>query len=399
MDYEQWILILCIVFILMLLFLKLSMPFIMRSEIFFGVRLPKKIINHPKLVEFEKVYLRNNIFVCGIYVLGFCYIFLTHPSNIVLLIGIVAFFILSTVIYYFSYKRVKEFKKFNEEKVHKNGVVVIDTSFRNDRKNRLLPCKKWFLIPIAIILMNIIIGYLGFDNLPIFLPIHWNGSGIIDGSTIKSYGLIFEFPLQQIFITIYMFLIYKVIERSKQQINSFRPEHSREINRVFRYRWAANIIFINTIILIGSSVQNLYMLQVININFRLLALLNPITIIFAFLDILIISLWTGQGGSRVNIEYNSSDISNYDNIDDDRYWKLGLIYFNPKDPALFVEKRFGIAFGMNYGKKRAYLLIITVMASIILSYVLCYLLLIIIVFEKMKSIRIAMLKLKRRDYV
>lgn len=375
MDYEQWILLLCIIFILMLLFLKLSMPFIMRSEIFFGVRLPKKLINHPKLIEFKRIYLRNNIFVCGVYVLGFSYMLLSHPNNMVLLIGIFSFFILSTTIYYLSYKRVMEFKKFNEEKVHRNEVVIVDTSFRNDRKKRLLPCKKWFLIPIAIILMNIIIGYLVFGDLPIFVAIHWNASGIIDSTAIKSYGLILEFPLQQIFITIYMFLIYKVIEKSKQQISSFRPEHSREINRVFRYRWAANIIFINTIILIGGSIQNLYMIHVININFVLLALLNPITIIIIFLDILIMSLWTGQGGSRVNIEDNTIDTSNYDNFDDDKYWKLGLIYFNPKDPALFVEKRFGIAFGLNYGRKSAYFLIVVVTISIILLNIISYLLL------------------------
>ncbi|WP_026883040.1 DUF1648 domain-containing protein [Clostridium akagii] len=376
MDYQQWILILGVVFIIMLLFLKLSLPFIMRKDIFFGVRLPKKLLNNPKLMVFKKLYLKNNIFICGIYVIGFCYIFLKHPNNIVLLTGIIAFFILATVIYYFSYKRIKEFKKFNEEEVHKNGVVVIDTSFRNDIKKRLVPISRWFILPIAIILLNIIIGYLVFDSLPIFIPIHWNASGIIDGSAIKSYGLIFEFPVQQIFITMYMFLIYKVIERSKQQINSFRPQHSKEINRVFRYRWAANIIFINIIILIGSSIENLYVMQVININFALLALINPIIIIFIFIDVLIISLCTGQGGSRVNIEYNTSDTSNYENLDDDKYWKLGLVYFNPKDPALFIEKRFGIAFGLNYGKKKAYLLIIIVMISIILLNKISYLLLI-----------------------
>jgi len=376
MDYQHWILILCIFFILILLLLKLSMPFIMRSEIFFGVRLPKKLTNHPKLLEFKKLYIRNNVFVCGIYVAIFCYIFLTHPDNFVLLTGIITFFILSTVIYYFTYKKVKEFKKFNVEKPSRKQMVVVDTRFRNDGKNKLLPSKLWFIIPIVIIVLNIIMGYLVFEKLPIFVPIHWNASGEVDGTTIKSYGLIFEFPLQQIFITIYMFLIYKIIERSKQQISSFRPEHSREINRVFRYRWAANIIFLNIIILLSNTITNLYMLELIAIKFELLALLNPITIIFILLDILIISLWTGQGGSRVNIGEDNLDTRSDDSLDDDRYWKLGLIYFNPKDPALFVEKRFGIAFGLNYGKKKAYLLIILVIGSLILLNVLQYFLLI-----------------------
>ncbi|SMC22719.1 Uncharacterized membrane protein [Clostridium acidisoli DSM 12555] len=375
MDYTNWTLILAFIFILMLLVLKISTPLIMRSEIFFGVRLPRKLINHEKLKEFKKLYIRNSIFVCGIYVVFLCYMLLTHPSNIVLLIGIIAFFILSTIIYYFSHKKVKEFKKFNQDKTYKKQIVVIDTNFRNNKKQRLLPHRQWFLIPISIVLLNIIIGYLVFDRLPIFVPVHWNASGKIDITTIKSYGVIFEVPLQQIFITIYMFLIYQIIERSKQQISSFRPEYSREINRVFRYRWAANIIFLNVLILIESTITNLFLLEVVNINFKFLVLLKPITVILILLDILIISLWTGQGGSRIKIDDNNIDTNSCDNLDDDKYWKLGLIYFNPKDPALFVEKRFGIAFGLNYGKIRTYVLIIAVIGSIILLNVLEYILL------------------------
>lgn len=375
MDYMNWTLILAFIFILMLLVLKISTPLIMRSEIFFGVRLPRKLINHKKLKEFKKLYIRNSIFVCGIYVVFLYYMLLTHPSNIVLLIGIIAFFILSTIIYYFSHKKVKEFKKFNQDKTYKKQIVVIDTNFRNNKKQRLLPHKQWFLIPISIVLLNIIIGYLVFDRLPIFVPVHWNASGKIDITTIKSYGVIFEVPLQQAFITIYMFLIYKIIERSKQQISSFRPEYSREINRVFRYRWAANIIFLNVLILIQSTITNLFLLEVVNINFKFLVLLKPITVILILLDILIISLWTGQGGSRIKIDDNNIDTNSCDNLDDDKYWKLGFIYFNPKDPALFVEKRFGIAFGLNYGKIRTYVLIIAVIGSIILLNVLEYILL------------------------
>lgn len=375
MDYMNWTLILAFIFILMLLVLKISTPLIMRSEIFFGVRLPSKLINHKKLKEFKKLYIRNSIFVCGIYVVFLYYMLLTHPSNIVLLIGIIAFFILSTIVYYFSHKKVKEFKKFNQDKTYKKQIVVIDTNFRNNKKQRLLPQKQWFLIPISIVLLNILIGYLVFDRLPIFVPVHWNASGKIDITTIKSYGVIFEVPLQQIFITIYMFLIYKIIERSKQQISSFRPEYSREINRVFRYRWASNVIFLNVLILIESTITNLFLLEVVNINFEFMLLLKPITIILILLDILIISLWTGQGGSRIKIDDNNIDTNSCDNLDDDKYWKLGLIYFNPKDPALFVEKRFGIAFGLNYGKIRTYVLIIAVIGSIILLNVLEYILL------------------------
>ena len=36
---------------------------------------------------------------------------------------------------------------------------------------------------------------------------------------------------------------------------------------------------------------------------------------------------------------------------DDRYWKLGAFYVNPQDPSLFVERRFGVGWTMNFGNR------------------------------------------------
>ena len=35
----------------------------------------------------------------------------------------------------------------------------------------------------------------------------------------------------------------------------------------------------------------------------------------------------------------------------DACWKLGLIYYNPEDSALMVEKRFGIGYTVNFGNR------------------------------------------------
>ncbi|HEU4689717.1 MAG TPA: DUF5808 domain-containing protein, partial [Vicinamibacterales bacterium] len=42
----------------------------------------------------------------------------------------------------------------------------------------------------------------------------------------------------------------------------------------------------------------------------------------------------------------------------DGAWKVGgLFYFNPHDPAVWVEKRFGLGYTLNMGNARAWLLI------------------------------------------
>ncbi|HVT15699.1 MAG TPA: DUF5808 domain-containing protein [Thermoanaerobaculia bacterium] len=41
----------------------------------------------------------------------------------------------------------------------------------------------------------------------------------------------------------------------------------------------------------------------------------------------------------------------------DRCWKAGVIYVNPDDPALFVEKRFGLGYTMNFGRPAAWVIL------------------------------------------
>src|SRR6266436_5677846 len=43
---------------------------------------------------------------------------------------------------------------------------------------------------------------------------------------------------------------------------------------------------------------------------------------------------------------------------DDRYWYGGVFYNNPDDPAVFVPKRFGLGWTMNFGHPQAKLVLI-----------------------------------------
>ena len=51
--------------------------------------------------------------------------------------------------------------------------------------------------------------------------------------------------------------------------------------------------------------------------------------------------------------------------DDDRYWYGGLFYNNPDDPAMFVPKRFGLGWTLNFGHPRAKLFLITILVLIL----------------------------------
>jgi uncharacterized membrane protein len=45
----------------------------------------------------------------------------------------------------------------------------------------------------------------------------------------------------------------------------------------------------------------------------------------------------------------------------DHCWKLGMFYFNPDDPALWVEKRFGLGYTINFARPAAWLLVAAIL--------------------------------------
>ncbi|HEX9337868.1 MAG TPA: DUF5808 domain-containing protein, partial [Pseudonocardiaceae bacterium] len=50
--------------------------------------------------------------------------------------------------------------------------------------------------------------------------------------------------------------------------------------------------------------------------------------------------------------------------DDDKHWRGGLFYVNREDPALWVARRFGLGWTLNFGNPRAAMLLAGVVALI-----------------------------------
>jgi uncharacterized membrane protein len=59
----------------------------------------------------------------------------------------------------------------------------------------------------------------------------------------------------------------------------------------------------------------------------------------------------GQGGTRLAGAAGSAagGTAPVGDRTPDKYWKLGLFYVNRDDPAVFIEKRFGVGYTLNFG--------------------------------------------------
>ena len=83
--------------------------------------------------------------------------------------------------------------------------------------------------------------------------------------------------------------------------------------------------------------------------------------------VLLVLLWHPQR-SRTKTS-TSADRGRTDAVfrDDDQYWSAGIFYNNPDDPALFVPKRFGLGWTLNFGHPQAKLVLIGVLVVILVT--------------------------------
>ena len=94
--------------------------------------------------------------------------------------------------------------------------------------------------------------------------------------------------------------------------------------------------------------------------------LPDILVICGTLIVIVLILFLPLGRSRTKASPPADRYTSYTVFrDDDRYWR-GFLYNNPDDPALFVPRRFGFGWTLNFGHRQAKLFIIAILLLVLL---------------------------------
>jgi uncharacterized membrane protein len=188
--------------------------------------------------------------------------------------------------------------------------------------------------------------------------------GNVVNSAAKSHQTVLFPTILQILVTILFMLVNWSIRSSKQQIHPDDPQRSIRQNAAFRRSWSLFTVLSGlALVLLFSLIQFNMLGQVGSNSLMLISLLVPVLLV---LFAIVISFRTGQGGSRIERPASGSKLKPVNN---DRNWKLGAIYINRNDPALFVEKRFGVGWTLNLGHPLCWFILLGIFGSIALTYV------------------------------
>ena len=215
------------------------------------------------------------------------------------------------------------------------------------------PSLAWNVVYVPIVLITLAIGLALYPSTPDLVPTHFDFAGNVNQWTPKGPALI-AFPLLfEVFMAACFIFSHWMTIRSKKDIDPARPAISA-------YAYGAFARAECILLLVGGSVLTAVLgIVMILMMAEILSMLVTIALIIVATLILVgatiaVSVVYGQSGSRLvkRLEENGGIIA-----DNDEHWKAGIFYWNKDDASLFLPKRFGVGWTMNWARPAAWLIV------------------------------------------
>ncbi len=230
------------------------------------------------------------------------------------------------------------------------------------------------LLPLIVLALGIICGTFAiayaamhYHELPAQVPTHFGPSGKPDAWRPKSFWTVMLLPLFTLVMGVGMAGVAFLVARAKRAIRFPQTHISVEAQRRFRHAMTRLISFLAVVVagmLLMMSIDSIRVglgraeglspvAMVLGIAIAVLAVVCTVYFIFRY----------GQGGSRLERAAGNAPLT--DGLADNRHWVLGAFYVNRDDPCIFVERRFGFGYTINFGNWKAVAFFIAFIGTIL----------------------------------
>jgi uncharacterized membrane protein len=226
------------------------------------------------------------------------------------------------------------------------------------------------LVTVAVVAVigGLVVAYAAsnYDRLPERVPSHFGSSGGADAWSRKSPASVMVLPVGTLVLGALLAGVALLTASAKRAVRIHDPGTSVEAQNRFR---SAMSLFLSGTALSATSLLAALSVSAIRIGIGdsttispLVPVLTVLMLVYAIGGSLFLSLRMGQGGSRLERAAGGNPLT--DGLADNQRWKWGLFYVNPEDPSIFVEKRFGLGYTINFGNRRAVLLFLGFMVAV-----------------------------------
>lgn len=353
--------------IVLLAFVDYNMQKFTSKKVFYGVNIPEKYRDFEELKQIDKSYKRGILIsTAAILILQIAlslYANFTLSENLYLVavtIPIILTVVLYYLIYYNSYKKVLIFKEkyistINSE-LKSEKTQILDVDFIHERDKLVKKYSLIYIIPILLVVASSVYSFINYDKIPEMMPTHFNFQGIADGFTVKTKTSFFAQIGMQIVVMllVYFSSVYSLKARVKIDKSNSKSDIAHTI-KYLSHLASESFFLLLAMALLFSSISFGLVNQKIN---QMLVILSTVILLASIAPLLYTSYKLKKG--------NYSDVS-YTVDDDDKYWLLGCLYYNPNDPAAFVQKRFGIGWTINLGSNKGKLMVACIVLMLVIT--------------------------------
>ncbi|KOS66174.1 hypothetical protein AEA09_19045 [Lysinibacillus contaminans] len=340
---------------IIVLALQVCIPYVVRETIVFGVTVPEQHVKHPSLQRAKKHYTRITGIV-GITLLIIMLItnwtvaFSELTQSILLSCFLFAMIAVSMGMYWVNHQKVLNLKKHEQWGKNLKQVRAVDLTARN--RDEMLPWP-FFVAPMGVTAFIIAFTLFRYELMPENIAVHWGPTGAADDWVEKTYFTAILLPCVMLMMQCMMWGIADSIKRSAIKLSVNHKEESLESQLKIRKFASWSVMLLSyglTIVLTVLQLSNIY--PSLAEGEKLL----PLLILFLVLELggTLVFVWKLR---EWRLDYTENVTSEITDVDEDRYWRGGLIYINREDPSIFVEKRFGIGWTLNLGNPRGYIVI------------------------------------------
>jgi len=208
--------------------------------------------------------------------------------------------------------------------------------------------------PFALLIAAAIYLQLRWADLPAQFPVHWGFDGSPDRWTSRSLTGVYGGLVSAMVLCLIFALLGTYILRKTRRVRVSGSEGKGE--SIFRHRMAS--VLLAAEYFIALSIMWTAMLPLVGppgtkgVVWMMGASMTFMVVIVGVMAA------TGQGGAAIAGSQKASleDSRPVGDRTDDSFWKVGIFYVNPDDPAFLVEKRFGIGYTLNFGHPGSWIL-------------------------------------------
>lgn len=323
-------------------------PYLVKKSEVFAVTVPEASVNDPFIKKLKRQYaLIVGLTTIVFTVLMVFFLFVGSEMGVIaaMTAGVLLVCVGCYALMLFYRKKVREYKASQGwvANQHETTAVISTGAMGVEIPHAVSLNWNWLYVPIFII--TAAVGYLGYDSIPQQIPMNIGLDGTVSTWAEKTPLIIWIPVIIQAFLGLCFAFSHWMITRSKRLSEPNAPVSSALAYGMFAHAQSLYLVVGGLILAAMMMTMPFTFMGVMTLMQSGLFLM--IAALILVIGALAIGVIYGQGGARV---LRRMQESNTMLADEDRHWKLGIIYFNPNDPNWVLPARFGVGWTVNFAR-------------------------------------------------